>query len=611
MKFSMMKLKIYSCFFAVMMAVSSCDGLLDRFPLDKLSPETFLASETEMQTYTNAFYTMFPGAGDMYGEASDAVVGLNLNDALWGARTINSGDGGWSWGNLRKINTFLEYSGNCKDEAVRNEYIALARFFRAYFYFEKVKMFGDVPWYDHTLDSDSPDLYKPRDSRELVMQEMIKDINFAIDNLPETHSDYRVTKWTALAFKSRFCLFEGTFRKYHAGDITLQTLPNDAMPYTWYLEQAADAADSFMTDSGYGIYNAEKPSTNYLGLFTKHRISEGTNKEIILARNYSVEYGVVHSANAAYISSTLGRPSITRKIIASYLMNDGSRFTDKADWETMSFIEETKDRDPRLAQSIRTPGYCRLGTDIQVAPQLTCTVTGYAPIKYFTGPKDDTYQQSYCDVPLVRAAEVYLNYAEAKAELGTVTQADLDRSIKPLRDRIGMPKLDMEAANASVDPYLMDQLTGYPKVAVKNEKNVGLILEIRRERTIELLQEGLRYYDVIRWAEGKTFECPLLGMYFPSEGTYDLDGDGKADVTLYSGEKAPSGSAPIAQRIGFDVTLSEDTKGCLDFHQVTRKGWKWDDGKDYYYPVPVEDRSLTGGALTQNPGWQDGLKFEK
>ena len=589
----------------------SCN--LDRFPLDKMSPETFLASEAEMQTYTNTFYTMFPGAGDMYGEASDAVIGYSLNEALWGARTINSGDGGWSWGKLRDINTFIEYSGNCKDEAIRNQYVALARFFRAYFYFEKVKMFGDVPWYDHTLGSADEDLYKPRDSRELVMQKMIEDIDAAIQGLPSAHSDYRVTKWTALAFKSRFCLFEGTFRKYHEGKITLQTLPAAAKPYTYYLEQAAAAADRFISESGYVIYTDETKQTNYVGLFNKRRVSEGGNKEIILARNYNLDYGVVHNANATYNSSTLGRPGLTRKIVASYLMSDGSRFTDKADWETMTFMQETKDRDPRLAQSIRTPGYYRIDPEtkahIPCAPQLSCTVTGYAPIKYLLGPEDDTYQQSQCDISLFRAAEVYLNYAEAKAELGTINPADIERTINVLRNRVGMPDLDMTAANANPDPYLMDKHTGYPNVALKNSKNVGLILEIRRERTIELLQEGFRYYDVIRWAEGATFECPLVGMYFPAEGTYDLDEDGKPDVTLYTGEEAPAGSAALALKLGVDVTLSEGTYGCLDWHQNTRKGWKWNEEKDYYFPVPAEQRSLTGGVLTQNPGWQDGLKF--
>ena len=603
---------IFKNIFVLFGAVSlfaSCEDMLDRFPLDKLSPETFIANETEIQTYTNALYTMFPSAGDLYGSSSDEIIGASLNLALWGGRTINSGDSGWSWSNLRRINTFIEYSDNCKDEKLRNQYLGLVRFFRAYFYFEKVKMFGDVPWYDHTLGSEDQDLYKARDSRDYVMQKMIEDIDFAIANLPSDHSDYRVTKWTALAFKSRFCLFEGTFRKYHAGDVTLATLPADAQPYTYYLEQAADAADKFMSSSGYSLYNTGDPATTFIGLFTKYNVSDGTNKEVILARDYNVDYNVVHSANAACVSATLGRSGITRKIIASFLMKDGTRFTDKAGWETMQFVDETKDRDPRLAQSIRTPGYCRLGTTTQTPPDLTHSVTGYSPIKYFMGPEDDTYQKSYCDLILFRTAEVYLNLAEALAELGTITQTDVDRTVNILRDRVGMPHLSMADANSNPDPYLLQQATGYPKVATKNSSNVGLILEIRRERTVELMQEGFRYYDVIRWAEGHTFESPLLGMYFPGEGTYDLNGDGVSDVTLYTGASAPAGSAALKMRIGSEVTLSEGNSGCLEFHKTTRPGWTWDDGKDYLYPIPVEDRSLTQGALTQNPGWNDGLSF--
>ena len=588
----------------------SCEDFLDRFPKAALSSETFLASETELQTYSNGFYTLFPGAGDMYGEASDVTIGLNLHDALWGARTINSGNGGWSWGKLRDINTLIENSVNCENEKVREEYVALARFFRAYFYFEKVKTFGDVPWYDHTLGSEDADLYKPRDNRDYVMQKMIEDIDYAIKYLPVDHSDYRVTKWTALAFKSRFCLYEGTFRKYHAGAITLQTLPAAAKPYTYYLQEAANAADEFMRTSGYSLYDKEGINANYLGLFTKHRISEGPNKEVVLARNYNLDYGVVHSANAAYNSNSLGRPGFTRKFVASYLMADGSRFTDKQGWETMTFMQEVKDRDPRLAQSMRTPGYCRLGTDTQVAPDLNNTVTGYAPIKYYLGPEDDAYQQSDCDVILFRAGEVYLNYAEAKAELGTLTQTDIDNSINLLRRRVGMPDLNMSIANANPDPYLQDKHTGYPKVAQVSPANEGVILEIRRERTIELLQEGFRYYDIIRWAEGATFEGSLHGMYFPGEGTYDLNEDGKNDVTLYSGDKAPAGSAPVTMELGVDLLLTGGTSGYIDFHQFTRQGFKWNEEKDYYYPIPIEDRSLTGGALTQNPGWVDGLNFK-
>jgi hypothetical protein len=171
-----------------------------------------------------------------------------------------------------------------------------------------------------------------------------------------------------------------------------------------------------------------------------------------------------------------------------------------------------------------------------------------------------------------------------------------------------MPNLSLADANANPDPYLLDKHTGYPKVATKGTGNEGVILEIRRERTIELLQEGFRYYDVIRWAEGSTFETPLQGMYFPGEGTYDLNEDGTPDVTIYN-ETVPAGAAALVYKIGTDIKLSEGTKGCIEFHRDTRPGWTWDAGKDYYFPIPVGDRNLTGGALTQNPGWNDGLSF--
>ena len=585
---------------------SKIEDMLDRFPQDKLSPETFLATETEVKAYTNTFYTALPTGYYSDGQ-SDAVTARILSDEMKGVRQIGSGESAWSWKTLRNINTFLEYSGNCKNEAVRNQYIGLARFFRAYFYFEKVKKFGDVPWYDHTLGSDDPDLYKPRDSRELVMTKMIEDIDYAIDHLPATHSDYTITKWTALALKSRFCLFEGTFRKYHAGDVFVENLPADAKPYTYYLEKAADAAYKFITTSNYSIYNNEGADKSYIGLFTKYNVSE-VNKEVILGRDYNIQFSVVHTANSDYLSSTLNTWSVTRKIVASYLMKDGTRFTDQPGWETMEFVQECQNRDPRLAQSIRTPGYVRLGTDTHLAPSFDSSQTGYCPIKYFMGTADDEYQKSYCDFILFRAAEVYLNYAEAKAELGTLDQSDINISIKPLRDRVGMPNLIMAEANAHPDPYLMAAATGYPKVTGTNQ---GVILEIRRERTIELLGEGFRYPDMMRWAEGKAFEQPLQGMYFAGPGNYDLDQDGNDDVTLYDTENKPDDAAPKAYKIGKEgidgLILSNGNSGCVNRYGNIERHWNED--KDYLYPIPVEDRSLTQGALKQNPGWVDALPF--
>ena len=209
-----MKTKI-SILIAAVLCLVSCD--LDKKPLSQLSPDSFFSTEAELQAFSNNFYDgIFPST-EIYGEQSDLVIKLGLTNEMQSKRTIPESGSGWTWTTLRNFNTLIEYSVNCKDENVRNKYVALARFFRAYFYFEKVKRFGDVPYFDKQLGSDSPELYKPRDSRELVMDKIIEDLDFAATHLSATRDSYRITKWTALALKSRACLFEGTFRKYHAG----------------------------------------------------------------------------------------------------------------------------------------------------------------------------------------------------------------------------------------------------------------------------------------------------------------------------------------------------------------------------------------------------------
>ena len=197
-------------------ALASCEDWLDKYPLSSGSPETFFKTATDLEAYSNQFYLdVLPGTS-IYEECADNIVKDNLLNEMTDGRIVPNSGGGWSWGALRDINTMIEYSVNCEDEAARTEYVALARFFRAYFYFEKVKRFGDVPWYDKPIAaSDTEQLNKPRDSRELVMTNIIADLDDAIANLPTKKEVYKVTKWTALALKSRVCLFEGTFRKYH------------------------------------------------------------------------------------------------------------------------------------------------------------------------------------------------------------------------------------------------------------------------------------------------------------------------------------------------------------------------------------------------------------
>ena len=579
---------------------AGCDDLLDAVPKDKMSPETFFKNEKELQAFSMNLYEMLSAP---FIEDADTYIQMGLTDEMKGTRQIpaSAGDGSWSWGSLRNVNTLLEYLPNCSDAASRTQYEALARFFRAYFYFNKVKRFGDVPWYDKPVGSaDTEALNRPRDSREFILGKMIEDIDFAIANLPSTKSAYEITKWTAMALKSRFLLFEGTFRKYH----TEFDYGAGAHDFKWYLDECAAVSEEFISSSGYGVHTAGGANKAYYALFTTQNATDNMD-EVILARDYNVTYNVTHAANATMLSGTRGRRGMTRKLVASYLMADGSRFTDQQGWETMDFLTETQNRDPRLSQTIRTPGYTRIGDKKPEAPNFLSCMTGYHPIKYVMEKEKDA-TGSDVDLIIFRSAEVLLNYAEAKAEAGTLAQADLDRSVNKLRDRVGLPHLNLEAANADPDPFLTDaEWGGYQNVTGANK---GVILEIRRERAVELAQEGFRYYDIIRWKEGKIFEKQYYGMYFPGPGEYDLNADGIPDLLLYTEETAPASTAPARYKLGsVDFILSGGTSGNVNPYKELK--CRWDDGKDYLYPIPTDERNLTGGILTQNPGWNDGLTF--
>ena len=580
---------INALFLSAAIACISCEDMLDYQPKDRLSPDTYFKTETDCELWTNNYYTVFPSAEGIYSEPYDVIVRDVLADEISGVRKPMPTDGNWNWEKLREMNFFLSRASQVEDESVRLEYEGLTRFFRAYFYFEKVKRYGDVPWVDRPLGSDEEELYKGRDSRESVMEKVMEDVDFAIANLPEVQNVYRVTRWTARALKSRIALFEGTFRKYHGLD-----------GYEEFLQACVNASEPFLTGP-YSIYTSG--STPYQDLFTSQ---DAIETEIILARAYtSAISGMTHDVNGHLTGATMGRPGMTRNVVNMYLMRDGSRYTDQEHDDTKTFVEECKNRDLRMAQTLRTPGYKRIGGSKELAPDLSRSTTGYQLIKYLTEEKYDANKASTNDMPLFRLAEVLLNYAEAKAELGTLKQADLDNTIRPLRVRAGLPDLDMEEANANPDPYLSSPETGYANVTGDNK---GVILEIRRERTLETPMEGLRYWDIMRWKEGKRFEKPIEGLYFPGTGEYDLDGNGSVDVCIYDTEKAPGNSADVLYlKLGSDIVLSKGTSGNVLAHSTQQR--IWNEERDYLYPIPTDDRVLTQGAISQNPGWNDGLPF--
>lgn len=591
---------------ALSMGLSGCDDLLDLQPLSQISQTDYFKTETDLQLFSNSFYNNLLDKSP-YDDQSDLYVQQNLSDEMLGGtkRIVPASGGGWTWTDLRKMNTLLAYAGQCSDEAAVIKYTAVTRFFRAFFYFEKVKRFGDVPWYDTELGSSDEALYKARDSRELVMTHMLEDIDYAIANLPdekeETSSPYRVNRWAALALKAQFCLYEGTYRKY-------RQLNLEGHDYTYYLEQSAAAADELMSQGPYKLYSTGHPESDYLTLFAEE---DANPDEYILAIRFDYGLNIYHNATAHTLVPTQGRPGLTRKMVNTYLMKDGTAFTDRSGWQEMTFTEEVKDRDPRLAQSIRTPGYTRIGQTQVLPPDLSVSVTGYQPVKFVQDPTAsggnvDRNDRSTCDLPVYRYAEVLLNYAEAKAELGTLTQADLDRSINLIRRRAGMPDLDMSRANAHPDRYLSSDETGYPNVTGSNK---GVILEIRRERAVELMQEGFRFDDLVRWKAGYCIDQSLCGMYFPGPGAYDLSGDGKSDLILYTaGETKPeAGSGTLVYKIGDEIILSDGNRGYVDYHKnIARTAFS--EERDYLYPIPSNERSLNRN-LTQNPGWNDGLDY--
>lgn len=578
-------MKKYSILFLAVLAttLTSCsEDFLDRTPLSEVTDENFFQKESDLILFSNSFYRMFPSTSIYNGDSSsDNIIQNTLSEEMRGARTVPTTGGGWSWTDLRNINYFLANYERVPDKNVTKHYGGLAKFFRAYFYFEKVKRFGDVPWYDYVIDpNDTASLEKPRDPRSVVVDNIMKDLDFAIENMKSTKSAYRISKWTALALKARVGLFEGTYMKYRG-----------LKGYEKYLTQAVEAADLLMKESGYKVYSTGKPEKDYLNLFASHSAVE---QEVILAREYSTELNIKHNVNYYTITSSYGRPGMPKDLVNSYLMKDGSRFTDKPNYNKIQFAQETKDRDLRLSQTIRTPKYTRIGGNIELAPDLSASVTGYQLIKYVTEAQYDTNSASIVDLPLFRYAEVLLNYAEAKAELGTLTQEDLDKSINVIRDRVAMPALVLSAANATPDQYLANQYRN-----VQNT-NKGVILEIRRERRIELYMEDHRWEDIVRWKEGQKLTQPIEGMYFPNTGSYDLDQNGTVDIHIYDGQKPNENQKGVYYvKLGRDLNLS--TNSLVEPHPTFRTR-VFKEEKDYLYPIPIQELQLNPN-LKQNPGW--------
>lgn len=588
-----MKLK-YSLIILLAAFCFSCD--LEELPEATSTKGPIFGSEAGLTLYTNSFYRILNGRNMHRADAmSDYLARKDTPAFITEGNYSPQISTGWAWGDLRNINYFLQ---NCNDPKVplnvRKNYIGIAKFFRAWFYFDKVKRFGDVPWIGKPLDvSDTELLTKGRDARTLVMDSVLADLDYAAENIISKTEATRslVTKYTAYAFKARVALHEGTFRKYH-------TNLNLASSAANLLNQAAIAAKKVMDEGGYKLYDGAGTDKSYRQVFI-NPAPVGT--EVMLSGVCDLALNTLNDGNWYWTSGTYGdKASFIRSFINTYLKVDGTPYTDDPAYKTMVFKDEVKGRDKRLQQTIRVGDYKRLNAGVLVPspPLFSYTFTGYQPIKWALDDMYyDTRDLNINSVSIFRYAEVLLILAEAKAELGTLTDADWAATVGALRKRAGISG-GLNAKPTKVDPYL--QSTYFPNISDP------VLLEIRRERGIELCLEGFRFDDIVRWRRGELMQMEWNGMYIPSLDTpLDLNEDGILDVAFF--KKLPNKvagvtyievSPTIAGKPNSQLIAGENDGELTWMNNISRK---WAE-KNYLYPIPTGD-IITNPNLKQNEGW--------
>lgn len=585
----------------------ACDSdFLERYPQTEITEKEFFNTVTDLETYTNGFYRYYSWVyADQGSDNISIYTGTNIIDqmVMGNVSSANIGDkGGWTtsnWGQLRNINFFLQHASRATGaEEDLKHYIGLGHFFRAKYYYDKVSKYSDVPWYSVALNTEDEAVYKAKDPRALVVDSILKDLEFAVAHIkPELKSKTRVNKYAALTHMARICLHEGTYRKYHE-EIGLTS------DYVRFLEKAIWACEQIMNS---GQFEITGNSGNDYGLLFRSA-SLDNNKEVIMQKASDKDLGVSNNSH----SVLNWQWSLSRSLMESFLMADGTPFTQQADYKTKTYLEVFENRDPRFAETFVFPGFKTTEEGMPELPGIK--FGGYGQIKFYPREQElrGGWNLNYTSHPIYRLGEVLLIYAEAKAELGTLTQQDLDKSINLLRSRVGMPHLNMATANTTIDPVLAAY---YPNVSGANK---GVILEIRRERRVELSCEGRRVNDLKRWAAGSHFADDNQGIYIPYLGAYDMTGDGEPDLAILA---SPDDTAPIANLTeeqrnklvyyylktsgGTDegFYLTEGNKGFVAFTAYQKNPRKFEAPKYYYMPIPRQ-QTILNPKLEQPFGWE-------
>lgn len=533
--------------------LASCSDYLNRGSKVKFTDDNYWTNESNVKTFTWGFYDRFMGYGngsstngDFYWStfSDDQALHSGINTFPTAAPASST-----DWNNayiyIRKANLLLERLDKVPmtDEA-KNHYKGIAHFFRAYEYANLIKRFGDVPYIDKFLDQSETDLiYTPRTARNTIVDNIMVDLQFAATNLrtKSAAEANTVNRDVANALLSRVALYEGSIAKYHN---------NDAARANSLFTKAKDAASAVISQN-------YRLSTNYKDIYTSTALA--SNTEAILYKYY-LKGTFMHSLTA-YLNSTTPISGATKSLVESYLCKDGNPISSSPLYQGDADITKTlTNRDTRLTDAIGTTLAYRGN-----AVGGLISSTGYL-IKKFNNPAitgNDLTQinANFTNAPIFWLAEVYLNYAEAVAELGTMTQADADMTINKLRARGGVAPLTI--SNIPADP--------------KKDSDVSALLwEVRRERRVELAFDGFRNWDIRRWKKLSYLD-------------YNVTPD------IFKGAKVPTQTAGLI----VDANMYIQPYSNLALRIVLAP-------KHYLDPIPTGVKSLydlQGVTFPQNPEW--------
>lgn len=548
--------RLYILFGISLFLISCNDSFLNRYPLDALTDETYWETEEHLKLASNACINYlrekarvvdmeFMG-DNLYRERSSSYKTIGSGSHASDLSTINT-EWATNYDGIRRCNHFLENYERAEKvpEATRERYAAEARFMRAYNYVYLVNFFGNVPMITKTLDINDPEVYGKREDKEVVIDWVLSELEQAKNHLKwakDLKADEfgRPTKESAWALSSRFAL-------YHE---------------RWDI--AVASADSVMKSGHHKLYDNGNPATSYYEMFTHAgRASRNTaNKEFILTRIYSEEALKMHNwSRELQVPNEEARAVPTRSLMDAYLCNGLPITVADAKYRENTYEAIFNNRDPRLAQTVLKPGEKWGGNPSDPTfrnPKFSndassCrTPSGW----YFTKMVETSYVMRQSkddnDIPLIRYAEVLLNWIEAKAMRGdNITQNDINQSINLLRQRVGAEQMLLAKLNA----YGLD-----------------LIDEIRRERRVELAMEGERYFDIIRWGQGHLLAEDITGMR-------------KTNVP--------------ADQYQYVKDMPTDDKG--NFILMTRRSFI--SPKHNLWPVPFTQYELNPALLPNNEGW--------